>query len=255
MRSLIFSLSFLAAALVLAPSPMNAACRTVSDIRIDSSDDAKKFEHVCEAQNVTIFADNVDRVILPNLERAGLVNIDSRGLRAVALPALKQVRDLYVQGSGIEIAEFPSLQVVQGRFAVLSQPIKFLNLPQLTQVGRLIIQGCSSLEFIFADKLQSIGSVELSANRSLSQNVVSVLEHLSILTPEEYAQRQAEAEKMRIYRQQLILNGSQPAPIRPTGHPTHFRDYMTGYYADYPSQYHDYWYSLSPWGFWLWHTL
>ncbi len=255
MRRSIYSFLVSGAFLVLAPNPINAACRTVSDIRIDSSDDVKKFEQVCEAQNVTIFSDSADRVILPNLERAGLVNIDSRGLRAVAFPALKQVRDLYVQGSGIEIAEFPSLQVVTGRFAVLSQPIKFLNLPQLTQVGRFIIQSCSSLEFIFADKLQSIGSVELSANGSLSQHLVSVLERLSIMTPEEHAQRQAEAEKMRIYRQQLILNGSQPAPIRPTGHPTHFRDYMTGYYADYPSQYHDYWYSLSSWGFWLWHTL
>lgn len=239
----------------LIPETLSAACRSVSDIRIDSADDVKKYEDVCEAQNITVFADNLDRVILPNIKRAGLVNIDSRALRAVALPGLEVARDIYIQGSGIEVAEFPALQTVSGRFVVLSQPVKFLNLPELTQVGRLIIQSCGNLEFVFADKLQSIGSAELSGNSRMNENVVKILENLTVLSPEQYANRQAQAERMRLYRQQLIMNGNQPAPIRPTGHPTHFRDYVTDYYVNYPAQYHDYWYTIGPWGFWLWHRL
>ena len=253
MKSFLTAWALAVAAVSIIPSISYAACRSVTDIRIDSFEDIKRFEDVCEARNLTIFADNIDRVVLPNLQRAGLVKIDSRGLRAVVLPQLKQVRDLYVQGDGIEVAEFPALQLVSGRFVVLTQPIKFLNLPELRQVGRLRIEGCSLLEFIFADRLDSIGSTELIANGRLNPHVISVLENLTVLTPEEYAKRQAEAEKMRMYRQQLILNHALPAPMRPTGHPTLLRDYMTGYYAYYPSSYHDYWISLSPWGFWIWY--
>ncbi len=255
MKSLKRALVFVLAATAVVETSVFADCRVVSDIRIDSSDDISKYEQVCEAQNVTVFADGQERVILPNLKRAGLVNIDSRGLRAVAMPALEQVRDLYVQGVGVEVVEFPALQYVTGRLVIQNQPVKFLNLPELNQVGRLIIHGCANLEFIFADKLQSIGSAELAANSKLNASVIQVLENVTILSPEQYAYRQDQAEKMRLYRQQLIRNGSKPAPIRPTGHPTHFRDYMTNYYVDYPAQYHDYWYSIGPWGFWLWHRL
>ena len=73
MKSLKRALVFVLAATAVVETSVFADCRVVSDIRIDSSDDISKYEQVCEAQNVTVFADGQERVILPNLKREGLV--------------------------------------------------------------------------------------------------------------------------------------------------------------------------------------
>lgn len=252
MKSLItLSLSLLA----FAWSSLAAAesCRVVSAVRIDTQQDIDRMQDVCEVkESLAVFADGVEKIVFPNLKRAGLINIESDGLKALAMPKLEVVRDLYVSGSSLEAAEFPALTDVTSRLVIRERNLKYLNLPEARRIGRLILQSCLNLQFVFADKLYDVGSARLEDNPSLNPGSASVISAVTRKLSEEQLRYVTDAQsQILMLKRQLVENSLAHPPIRPTGHPTQFDSFglIRSYYEWYPAEYHDYWYSIGPWGF------
>jgi hypothetical protein len=234
-------------------------CRVVDSVRVDSSAQLESLQDVCEVNgSLAIFADGVEKIVLPNLKRAGLINVEAIGLKALAMPNLQYVRDLYVSGSELEAAEFPALLEVSSRLVIRERNIKYLNFPELRRVGRLILQSCLNLQFVFADKLYDVASARVEDNPSLNPGSASVLAAVTRKLSAEEQQYVASAQSQILeLKRQLLQNTLAHPPIRPTGHPTQFDSFglIRSYYTWYPAEYHDYWYSIGPWGFTLYHRL
>jgi hypothetical protein len=227
-----------------------AGCRVEKEIRIDRASDVSRWSDVCEVEKLAIFVDGEKSIIFPNLQSAGLINIDTVGTQSVAMPALKHVRDLYLSGSGMEVAEFPVLETVEGRLVVNRQNIKFLNFPELLLAGRVILSNCPDLEFVFVDKLKAINSLRNEGTPSLNEESAAFMASVSLMTNEEWMQRNQEAERMRQFKNKLMSNPFGMQPIRPTGHKTQFKKYdVDAYYNWYPYEYHRYWYAIGTFGF------
>lgn len=228
-------------------------CRVIGAMRIDSQQDLDRVQDVCEVtESLAIFADGVEKVVLPNLKRAGLINIESNGLKALAMPKLEVVRDLYISGADLEAAEFPSLTDVSSRLVIRERNLKYLNLPEVRRIGRLILQGCLNLQFVFADKLYDVGSARIEDNPSLNPGSASVISAVTRkLSAEEMSYVTNAQSQILLLKRKLVENSLAQAPIRPTGHPTQFDSFglIRSYYEWYPAEYHDYWYSIGPWGF------
>jgi len=253
--------TFLVASALLAWANVANAetCRVINAVRIDSERDLERIQDVCEVtDSLAIFADGVEKIVLPNLKKAGLINIEAFGLKAIALPKLESARDLYISGADLEAAEFPSLKEVSAHLVIRERNLKFLNFPELRRVNRLVLQSCMNLQFVFADKLYDVGSSRVDDNPNLNPGSASVIASVTRkLSPEEMqfvanAQRQVQDLKRR-----LIENNLAQPPIRPTGHPTKFDSFglIRSYYEWYPAEYHDYWYSIGPWGFTMYYHL
>jgi hypothetical protein len=136
--------------------------------------------------------------------------------------------------------------------------IKYLNFPELRRVGRLILQSCLNLQFVFADKLYDVASARVEDNPSLNPGSASVLAAVTRKLSAEEQQYVASAQSQILeLKRQLLQNTLAHPPIRPTGHPTQFDSFglIRSYYTWYPAEYHDYWYSIGPWGFTLYHRL
>ena len=58
MKNILMALFFSTSIAAVMETPVFSACQMASDVRIDSTDDIQKYDQVCEAQNVTIFADS-----------------------------------------------------------------------------------------------------------------------------------------------------------------------------------------------------
>jgi hypothetical protein len=229
------------------------ACRSVSAMRVESQKDIERLQDVCEVkESLAIFADGVEKVVLPNLKRAGLINIESNGLKALAMPKLEVVRDLYISGADLEAAEFPALTDVTSRLVIRERNLKYLNLPEARRIGRLILQSCLNLQFVFADKLYDVGSARLEDNPNLNPGSASVISAVTRkLSAEEMSYVTNAQSQILMLKRKLLENSLTQPPIRPTGHPTQFDSFglIRSYYEWYPAEYHDYWYSIGPWGF------
>lgn len=234
-------------------------CRSISAMRVETQQHIDSLQDVCEVtESLAIFADGVQKIELPNLKRAGLINIESNGLKALAMPKLQSVRDLYISGAELEAAEFPSLDTVSSRLVIRERNLKYLNLPELRRVGRLILQSCLNLQFVFADKLYDVGSARLEDNPSLNPGSASMISSVTRkLSPEELNYVTNAQNQIRDIKRKLIENSLSQPPIRPTGHPTQFDSFglIRSYYEWYPAEYHDYWYSIGPWGFTMYYRL
>ncbi len=234
-------------------------CRTVSNLQIRSESDIQRLNDVCVVEgSLAIFADGVEKIVLPNLTQAGVVNIDAHGLRALAMPKLTHATGLYVNGTELEVAEFPALQTVSGHFAVQAPSMRFLNLPNLTQVNRLVFKGCSNLEFVFVDKLGDVGSFLLEQNPKLNEGSASMLTAVTRnLAPDEQDYVINGMNRVADLKIRLHAGMADSTPMPTTGHPTTFDSFgfIKHYYDWYPYEYHDYWLYLSPWGFTLWYPM
>jgi hypothetical protein len=234
-------------------------CRTVSDLQIRAESDIQRWNDVCVVEgSLSIFADGVEKIVLPNLVEAGVINIDTHGLRALAMPKLTHATDLYLNGIELEVAELPSLQTVSGHFVVQAPTIRFLNLPNLIQVNRLVLKGCSNLEFVFVDKLGDVGSFLLEQNPKLNEGSASMLTAVTRnLTPNEQDYVINGMNRVADLKIRLHAGMDDSTPMPTTGHPTTFDSFgfIKHYYDWYPYEYHDYWLYLRPWGFTLWYPM
>ncbi|MFM8269266.1 MAG: hypothetical protein ACKN9V_03680 [Pseudomonadota bacterium] len=230
-------------------------CRSIEWVRLETSRDVERMKDVCEVrQSLAIFVDGVTELSFPRLKRAGLINVESHGLEALAFPKLEQARDIYLTGADLKVAEFPKLNIVSSRLVVQERNVQFLNFPNLKRVGRLILQSCLNLEFVFADKLYDVASIRLEGNPALSPASAENLKSVTrVMSPEEMAYVQNAQEEMRLFRRRLLDNALNQPPIRPTGHPTHFDSFgfIKSYYEWYPYEYNRYWSAIGPWGYWL----
>lgn len=230
-----------------------SGCRSIEWARLETSRDVERMKDVCEVrQSLAVFVDGVREITFPKLRRVGLINIESHGLEAIAFPKLEQVRDVYLTGSDLKAAEFPLLETVSSRLVVQERNIQFLNFPSLRRVGRLVLQSCLSLEFVFADKLYDVASIRMdgvpSLNPASAENLKSVTR---VLSAEEQAFIQNAQEEMRLFRKRLLENALAQPPVRPTGHKTNFDSfgYIKSYYEWYPYEYTRYWSVLGPLGY------
>ena len=230
-------------------------CRSVEWARLENNRDVERMNDVCEVrQSLAIFVDGVTELTFPRLQRAGLINIESNGLEAIAFPKLEQARDIYLSGSDLKVAEFPLLNTVSARLAVQEKNIQFLNFPSLKRVGRLILQGCLNLEFVFADKLYDIASIRMDGNPALNPASAENLKNVTrVMSAEEITYIQNAQEEMKFFKRKLLEKSLSEPPIRPTGHPTHFDSFgfIKSYYEWYPYEYDRYWSAIGPWGYWL----
>lgn len=141
-------------------------------------------------------------------------------------------------------------ETVEGRLVVKDQNIKFLNLPELKLAGRVLFDNCPDLEFVFADKLRAINSFNNNDTPTLNQNSINMLANISILTEDQWQQRQQSAKRMSEYKVRLMTDPSSIHRIRPTGHKTQFRQYNNeAYYNWYPYEYDRYWWVIGAFGF------
>jgi hypothetical protein len=228
-------------------------CRSISAVRVETQRDVERLRDVCEVRDsLAIFTSGVEKIVLPNLKKAGLINIESDGLKALAMPELQVTRDLYISGAELEAAEFPSLTDVTSRLVIRERNLKYLNLPEVRRIGRLILQGCLNLQFVFADKLYDVGSARLEDNPALNPGSASVISSVTRkLSAEEMSYVTNAQSQIQLLKLKLLQNSLAHPPIRPTGHPTQFDSFglIRSYYEWYPAEYHDYWYSIGPWGF------
>lgn len=253
----LFSLSFSLSFLVMIPPLFSIEdCRTLDWVRIENKKDLQRLQGVCEIKtSLAIFTTDIEQITLPHLKRVGLINIDSDHLKAIAFPALKSARDIYVQGMDLEVAEFPQLEQVSSRLVFDSAGVRFLNFPVLEKVGRMIIHVCPSLEFVFSDQVLQLGSIWIEKSQKLAEVCRQrILANTQIISIEEMALLQDSKRKMTVFKD-LYAKGATPAPIRPTGHPTHFDSFgliVDHYYQWYPYEYSRYWGVIGPWGYsWL----
>jgi len=230
-------------------------CRSIEWARLENSRDVERMKDVCEVQqSLAIFVDGVTELTFPRLKRAGLINIESNGLEAIAFPKLEQARDIYLSGSDLKVAEFPVLNTVSARLAIQEKNVQFLNFPALRKVGRLILQGCLNLEFVFADKLYDIASIRMDGNPALNPASAENLKNVTrVMSPEETAYIQNAQEEMRLFKRKLLEKSLNQPPVRPTGHHTSFDSFgfIKSYYEWYPYEYNRYWSVIGPWGYWL----
>jgi hypothetical protein len=225
-------------------------CRVIEDARIETQAQLNRMKDVCEVRGaLAIFADGVEEIIIPRLKRVGIINIESYGLKAISFPQLQFARDIYFSGSDLEVAAFPSLQEVSSRFVVRERNLKFLNLPEARRIGRLILQSCLQLEFVFADKLYDIASSHLDNNPALNPASAELLKNITrVPTPEELAFIKNAQEDIRELKRKLIEKSLKEKPLPPTGHPTHFDSFgLTGYYSWYPYEYSRFYDYIGPW--------
>lgn len=231
----------------------SAPCRTLDWARIESQKDIERLQGVCEiSSSLAIFTTSIKQITLPDLKKVGLINIDSDGLEAIAFPALKSARDIYVTGLNLKVAEFPQLQSVSSRLVVHHTSVPFLNFSQLNQVGRLIIQNCPSLEFVFSENLLPPGSVWLENNPSLSETCEArLLADTQAISVEEMTLLQENNRRMAVFKRLYHRNAAE-TPIRPTGHKTQFDSFgmiVNHYYRWYPYEYDRYVGYIGPWGY------
>lgn len=234
-------------------APSERPCRTVDFVRIENSQQLERLQEVCEIrQSLAIFSSDLKEVVLPRLKRVGLVNVEADGLEALAFPALEAARDIYLTGSDLKVAEFPVLNTVSARLVIQQKNLQFLRLPELRRVGRLILNGCSNLEFVFADKLYDVASIRLDNTPMLNPASEAKLKSVTrVMTPEEIAYIKNAEEEMRLFKRRLIEKTLTEAPIRPTGHPTHFDSFglIKSYYTWYPYEYSRFYDFIGPWGY------
>lgn len=215
-------------------------CRTIDFARIDTQEQVERLADVCEIrQSLAIFADGVEEIVIPRLKSVGLINVESRGLKAISFPYLESARDIYFTGSDVEVIAFPSLQTVSGRLVVQERNLKFLNFPEVKRIGRLILHSCLNLEFVFADKLYDIASIRLENNPALNASNADMLKNITrVPTPEELEFVKNAQEEIRDLKRKLIDKSLNQRPLPPTGHPTYFDSFgLTGYYRWYPYEY------------------
>ncbi len=256
-----FMLRFIATSLLLstlmysgfsaaAPDP---ACRVIDYARIDTAEQLARLENVCEIRkSLAIFTSGVSEIVLPNLKKVGLINVEADGLQALALPALESARDIYLTGSELQVAELPALHTVSGRLVIQQANLEYLRFPELRRVGRFILFNCPSLKFIFVDKLYDIASIRIDNAASLNPACEEKLRSVTrVLSPEERAFLQKAQQDMRDFKRQLIENTLSQPPIRPTGHPTKFDSFgmMKSYYQWYPYEYDRFHGFIGPWGY------
>lgn len=247
----IFVLSLMAASVSVGND--QTQCRTIEFARIDDESQLERLKDVCEiTQSLAIFTTGVREITFPQLKRVGLVNIESNGLEAIAFPKLESARDIYLSGSDLKVAEFPKLNTVSARLVIQEKNLKFFNLPELRRVGRFILYGCTSLEFVFADKLYDVASLRVenapALNRASAENLKKVTR---VLSAEEQEYIKNAQEEMRLFKRKLWENSLNQPPIRPTGHETHFDSFgmIRNYYAWYPYEYDRYYSFIGPWGY------
>lgn len=228
-------------------------CRSIEWARLETNRDLEQMKDVCEVRkSLAVFVDGVREITFPNLKRVGLLNVESQGLEAIAFPKLETARDIYLTGSDLKAAEFPVLNLVSSRLAIQERNIQFLNFPSLRRVGRLILQGCLNLEFVFADKLYDVASIRMDGipalNPASAENLKSVTR---VMSAEELAFIQNAQDEMRLLKRKLLEKALSEPPIRPTGHKTKFDSfgYIKSYYEWYPYEYHRYWSIIGPLGY------
>lgn len=225
-------------------------CRVIEDARIETQAQLDRMRDVCEVRGaLAIFADGIEEIIIPRLQRVGIINVESYGLKAIAFPQLQFARDIYFSGSDLEVAALPSLQEVSSRLVVRERNLKFLNLPEVRRIGRLVLQSCLQLEFVFADKLYDIASSRLDNNPALNPASADILKNITrVPSPEELEFIKNAQEDIRELKRKLIEKSLTERPLPPTGHPTHFDSFgMTGYYSWYPYEYSRFYDYIGPW--------
>jgi len=233
-----------------------APCKTLDWARIETQRDLERLEGVCEIKNsLAIFTTSIKQITLPALKRVGLINIDSDHLEAIAFPSLQSARDIYLTGLDLKVAEFPQLRAVSSRLVVNQTSIPYLNFSLLNRVGRLIIQNCPDLEFVFSESLLPPGSIWLENNSKLSETCKArLLANTKTISVEEMTLLQENNRKMAVFKN-LYHKNAVEAPIRPTGHKTHFDSFgmiVNDYYQWYPYEYSRYVGYIGPWGYsWL----
>ncbi|MFM8314572.1 MAG: hypothetical protein ACKOA8_09830 [Deltaproteobacteria bacterium] len=245
-------------AATLATASAEKPCRSIEYARIENTRDLSRLADVCEiTHSLAVFLDGEREITVPRLRRVGIVNIESRGLEAVAFPALEQVRDMYLTGTDLKVVELPRLRYVSSRLVIQEKNLQFLNLPELQQVGRFILNGCQQLEFVFADRLREVGSLRMDNNPALNPASAENLQKVTrVMTEEELAFIKNAQEEMRLFKRRLMDNALNQPPIRPTGHETHFDSFglIKNYYDWYPYEYSRYWDVIGPWGYTFFYT-
>jgi hypothetical protein len=228
-------------------------CRTVEFVRVENSRQLERLQDVCEIrQSLAIFTSDLKEVVLPRLKHVGIVNVEANGLEALAFPALETARDIYLTGSDLKVAEFPVLNTVSARLVIQQRNLQFLRLPELRRVGRLILNGCLNLEFVFADKLYDVATIRLDNNPALNPASEEKLRSVTrVMTPEELAFIKNSEEQMKLFKRRLIEKTLTETPIRPTGHPTQFDSFglIKSYYSWYPYEYSRFYDFIGPWGY------
>lgn len=250
MKTIVSLTAFFSAGITLASE---VPCRTIEFARIDSIDQLQKLSDVCEIEkSLAVFIEDAREATFPKLKKVGTLNIESSSLEAIAFPQLETARDIYLTGSELKVAEFPRLRMVSSRLVVQEKQMEFLNLPSLERVGRLILMGCSNLQFVFAEKVFDIASIRIENNPVLNpvseDNLKKVTRKMGNL---EYELMMKSQEEMRLFRLRLLQGTMTCAPIRPTGHHTYFDYYgfIKSYYEWYPYEFSRYWDVIGPWGY------
>jgi len=225
-------------------------CRTIEFARVENETQLQHLSDVCEIeQSLAIFTSGVKEIHLPRLRKVGLVNVEADHLEALALPFLETARDIYLSGADLKVAEFPRLNTVSGRLVIQEKNLQFLHFPELRRVGRLILYNCSQLEFVFADKLYDVASLRIeNATRLNPASEENLKKVTRVLSAEEQEFVRKSQEEMENFKRRLGHQALEYAPIRPTGHPTHFDSFgmIRSYYEWYPYEYSRYWDVIAP---------
>src|SRR5687768_13815452 len=102
MRQLVAPASLLALSLTLplgSSSFADGECRSLDALRIDFATQVLDLQDVCHVDTLAIFADDpqLTEVMLPNLQTANSISVESYDLQALSLPSLVSAGQIYLQ--------------------------------------------------------------------------------------------------------------------------------------------------------------
>jgi hypothetical protein len=234
-------------------SPLHAAenCRVLrGPIRIDSAAKVAQMKDVCRVTGgIGIFTRGIEKMSFPLLRSTRVIHVDAPGLKGIQFPALTQVPYLYLRSSELEVFAASKLLYVNGVFMVEGTAMAQLALPALRTVAKLVLEGCSKLEFVLAESLTTIGELYESGNPQLKKESREMLQHLThVQTPEEKQAALAYRQNLLNWKQSVIAKRSQRPRLPPTGHATYF-DTFHNYYQSYRNYWNRWYNDSGPWGY------
>jgi hypothetical protein len=248
----------------LTPAAYADECRLEGNLRIDTAEDAAGLDNICEISgNLLIFAPLAEELVIPRLRSVKLINIETDGIKAIYFPALESASWIYVKGQDFEVVDFPVLRTVHQTFYMSAPAAKFLNLTALERATNFYLANNDSLEYVFADHLQSIGGITLENNPVLAEESSAAIGRAGRLVSREERQeeilRQQQVRDMQIaYYQSLRTIPAGPSQAASFGtiggfgfHPRpQYNRYYQRYWHSYG--YYPYWNYLYPYP-WRWY--
>lgn len=251
MKEILIFCYVLVAFCIVAFGDEKPACRYEGTLRIMEPSQLEVLKDICEiTENLLIFRDVGDEIVVPNLRSVNLINIDTNGIHSISFPKLEKAKHILVQTRDLEAIGFESLSRVSGTMYIKSLRLKYLNIPNLEKVGDLYLEDNPELVYVFAESIRMIGGItEVNNPKHADESIANLHWAGKIVTPQERAARAEEEKRIRQARFEAIEKMRQPPPTVGSHGPAQFCTVGCGTYG---VNFNEYWHRYGYLPYWNW---